>query len=233
MTVAWVDTTRTGADLGRGLLMAGRWATRSEAKPGVPRHPRAPAFPVRLPITPVNRWTLRMLNELWWLKHGSRPRQHIVDPYAFFHPLDLLREWNRGYGRKGFTQYQCVMPSSPALWREFLEHFQRLGGASFVTVLKDCGPQGTGTLSFPMKGTSMALDIPVTRDTPRLVRELNAIVIANGGRVYLAKDAFTASDEFRAMYPRFDEWNAIRHQWDPQRTLRSALSVRLMGDDGD
>ena len=108
--------------------------------------------------------------------------------------------------------------------------FQALGGCSFVSVLNDCGAQGPGHLSFPKKGTTLALDIPMTSGTPHLVRELNAMVIANGGRIYLAKDSFTTAAEFRQMYPRFEEWNAIRRRFDPHGELASAQSIRLMGD---
>jgi FAD/FMN-containing dehydrogenase len=97
-------------------------------------------------------------------------------------------------------------------------------------VIKDCGEQGEGLLSFPLKGTSIALDLPVRDDTQAIVDKLNEFVIAAGGRIYLAKDAFTRAEHFRAMEPRLPEWLAIRRQWDPLIKLRSAQSVRLFGD---
>jgi FAD/FMN-containing dehydrogenase len=140
--------------------------------------------------------------------------------------------WNRAYGRRGFTQYQCVIPraaGAPAV-REFLRLLVKLGTASPLCVIKDCGPQGEGLLSFPMEGTSIAVDMAVTPFIQRTVDQLNELVIAAGGRVYLTKDRFTRAAQFRAMEPRLDHFLAARETWDPHRRLRSAQSVRLFGD---
>jgi len=85
-------------------------------------------------------------------------------------------------------------------------------------------------LSFPLTGTSIALDLPVRDNTQSVVDRLNEFVISQGGRIYLAKDSFTRAEHFRAMEPRLDEWLAIRRKWDPTGKLRSAQSVRLFGD---
>ena len=97
-------------------------------------------------------------------------------------------------------------------------------------MIKDCGEQGEGLLSFPMRGTSIALDLPVRDNTQQVVDTLNEFVISVGGRIYLAKDAFTRAEHFRAMEPRLDAFTAIRKKWDPGGRLRSAQSVRLLGD---
>lgn len=67
-------------------------------------------------------------------------------------------------------------------------------------------------------------------NTRTIVDTLNEFVIRAGGRIYLAKDAFTRPEHFRAMETRLPEWMAIRRRWDPEGALRSAQSVRLMGD---
>jgi len=85
-------------------------------------------------------------------------------------------------------------------------------------------------LSFPKPGVSYALDIPIGPDTQALVDALNDMVVAEGGRVYLAKDAFTRAEHFRAMEPRLEAWNAVRRAWDPHGRLKSAQSIRLLGD---
>lgn len=229
MTVAWIDTSAKGARAGRGIVMRGRWATADQAQQRAPKTTRAVTFPFDLPSGLVNPWTIRLMNTFWYHWHGRRPRQHVVNPDKYFWPLDGIDRWNRAFGRRGFTQYQCVMPSSPQLYQEFVERFQRLGGCSFVTVFKDCGAAGPGPLSFPQRGTSLTLDIPITKDgsTQRLCTELDTFVIANGGRIYLAKDAFVSPANFRRMYPRFEEWDQVRRRYDPQGLLRSAQSVRL------
>ncbi|HHO50647.1 MAG TPA: FAD-binding oxidoreductase [Deltaproteobacteria bacterium] len=232
MTVAWIDTSATGASTGRGILMRGRWATASEA-PDHPPGPR-PSIPVpfTLPSGLLNRATIRLLNTVWYRKHRARARAHVTHPGAFFWQLDMASDWYRVYGRRGFAQYQCVMPRELEIFECFLARFQELGGCSFVTVLKDCGPQGEGLLSFPQAGTSMALDIPITsvEATTALIRQLDAFVLDHGGRVYLAKDAFTSPEAFRRMYPRWEAFEAVRDRYDPQRRLASAQSMRLLGD---
>jgi FAD/FMN-containing dehydrogenase len=99
-----------------------------------------------------------------------------------------------------------------------------------LCVIKDCGEEGVGLLSFPKPGISIALDIPIHDETQSLVDALNELVIAEGGRVYLAKDQLTRAEHFRAMEPRLAAWTCIRRKWDPEGRLRSAQSVRLLGD---
>ncbi len=227
-TVAWLDCTARGAALGRGLLMKGRWASSAEAPAEKPASPPSLMVPCRLPNGLVSRHTLRLANSFWYWKHGARKQVGIGTPEWWFYPLDFVAKWHRVFGPRGFTQYQCVIPAEVAVYRDFLTRFQRSGGSSFVTVLKDCGPQGRGMLSFPQSGVSLALDIPIQGEKTRhLVSELNDFVVAHGGRIYLAKDAFTTAEHFRAMYPRLPEWEVVRRKWDPQGRLSSAQSCRL------
>jgi FAD/FMN-containing dehydrogenase len=112
-----------------------------------------------------------------------------------------------------------------------LERLAATGAASFLAVIKDCGPESDAYLSFPLEGTTLALDLPYRGAvTEELVHELNAIVIAAGGRVYLAKDAVTRAEDFARMVPRLAEWRRVRDTWDPARRFRSAQSVRVLGD---
>jgi len=125
-----------------------------------------------------------------------------------------------------------VLPESerPGAVRRFLAEAARRGGSSFLCVIKDCGAEGEGLLSFPRPGVSVALDLPMRRDTRALVEALADVVLAEGGRIYLAKDAFVRADQFAALEPRVAEFNRLRDLWDPRRRLRSAQSVRLLGD---
>ena len=106
----------------------------------------------------------------------------------------------------------------------------KLGGASPLCVIKDCGPEGQGVLSFPLEGMSIAVDMAVSPDLQRIIDNLNAFVIEAGGRIYLTKDRFTRAEHFRAMEPRLAQFFALREKWDPKRRFRSAQSVRLFGD---
>jgi FAD/FMN-containing dehydrogenase len=232
-TVGWVDCPKTGREMGRGIIHCGRWAKRAEAPPHPPGFKRRLTVPFTFPEWTLSAWTARLVNEVIFLKHGGRVRRGIVSPEAFFYPLDAVLHWNRLYGRRGFTQYQCVLPPSTdgSTYRRFFDLFTSKGGTAFLCVIKDCGAEGKGTLSFLKPGISIALDMAIRgQHTRDLVDALNELVIELGGRVYLAKDVFTRAAHYRAMDPRLPAWEAARRRWDPERRFRSAQSVRLLGD---
>jgi FAD/FMN-containing dehydrogenase len=231
-TMSWVDCLRAGPGMGRGIVMRGRWAAPEEA-PALPPKARVTlAVPFDLPAWVLARPSVRLFNFAYFHTHGRSVRRGVVHPQSFFYPLDAIRRWNRLYGKRGFTQYQCVMPiDNGAAHRDLFSVLSRRGGASFLSVVKDCGAQGKGMLSFPRPGISVALDLPMQGGrTQALVDELNEVVIAAGGRVYLAKDALTRPEHLRAMEPRLATWSAVRKRWDPDGRLGSALSHRLLGD---
>jgi decaprenylphospho-beta-D-ribofuranose 2-oxidase len=231
-TMGWIDCLSRGRSLGRGVLYRGRWAEPHEAPREVPTPLTRPALPFVLPGFVLNPLSVRAFNALLYASHVPRVKRGIRHPEAFFFPLDAIGHWNRMYGPRGFTQYQCVMPDAAGhgAARRFLELLTGKGGASMLCVIKDCGPEGQGLLSFPRPGISIALDIPIRDGTQALVDALNEVVIAEGGRIYLAKDQFTRREHYRAMEPRLPEWQRIRRHWDPEGRLRSAQSVRILGD---
>ncbi len=231
-TVGWIDCVTGGKHMGRGILIKGRWAEADEAPIRPPKPKRGPAIPFDLPSGLINGLTVRLFNALLYWKHIPRIRRGVMHPDKYFYPLDKIRDWNRLYGRRGMTQFQCVLPdeAGPGAARRFLEVLVRLGGASPLCVIKDCGPQGIGLLSFPRPGITIAVDLPVRDGTQALVDALNEQVLKEGGRIYLAKDAFTRPEHFRAMEPRFAAWEEIRRRWDPDHHLRSRQSVRVLGD---
>jgi FAD/FMN-containing dehydrogenase len=230
--MGWFDALARGPRLGRGILMRGRWASAVEAPARSPARKRRLTVPFHFPGWVLNNQTARLFNELYFRRHPRRTRRAIVHPESFFHPLDAIGHWNRIYGRRGFTQHQSVLPETerPGAARRLLEELSRRGGASFLCVIKDCGEEGEGLLSFPRPGISIAVDLPAGHGVQELVDALNERVIAEGGRVYLAKDAFTRPQHFHAMEPRLEAFRAARRRWDPGQRLASAQSVRLFGD---
>jgi decaprenylphospho-beta-D-ribofuranose 2-oxidase len=156
--------------------------------------------------------------------HGSA----IAHYEKFFYPLDFVGEWNRGYGKRGFTQYQFVIPleDGPRRIREILEAIATSGQAPFLNVLKKFGRE-EGLLSFPFEGYTFAIDFPVRDGLPELLRRLDAMVLDAGGRIYLGKDAFLDAATFRAMYPRVGEWLAIKAKYDPTNVFTSNLARRV------
>ncbi len=232
MTVGWIDCLSSGANMGRGILMKGRWAHSHEAPSRFPTEPLNVSFPFEAPEWLLNPLSIKAFNFGFYWKHLPKKREGLVDPFTFFWPLDFVKDWNRMYGRRGFTQYQCVLPNEagPGAARRFLEVLTKRGGASFLCVIKDCGDESPAFLSFPKPGISVALDIAIRNDTQALVDELNEHVLNEGGRIYLAKDTFTRPEHFRAMEKRLPKFLEVREKWDPERRFRSAQSVRLFGD---
>lgn len=233
MSVGWVDCLTEGPSMGRGILNCGRWATSTEAPRREPRWKPAITIPDIWPSWLVNKPLMHIFNGLYYWKHWRRRRVGVQHPETFFYPLDVLRSWNRMYGRTGaMTQYQCLLPHSAGrgATRALIELLRREGGACFLCVIKDCGEEGHGLLSYPTPGVSIALDLRVTADTPRIVERLNAFVIECGGRIYLTKDRFTTAEQFRAMEPRLDRFMEVRRRWDPELRLRSAQSIQTLGD---
>ncbi|MBK8264039.1 MAG: FAD-binding oxidoreductase [Nannocystis sp.] len=230
--VGWIDCLSRGPSMGRGILDAGRWATAEEAAGRALPTTRRLTFPMMLPSWALGRPSVRAFNTAYYWKHAQQLRRGLRHPDSFFYPLDMILHWNRMYGRRGFTQYQCVIPAAAGAEgvRRFLELLSSKGGASFLAVIKDCGAESRGILSFPLPGISIALDIAVRDDTQALVDTLNEALITMGGRIYLAKDAFTRAAHFRAMEPRLERFLAARARFDPARRIRSAQSVRLLGD---
>jgi decaprenylphospho-beta-D-ribofuranose 2-oxidase len=219
--------------MGRSVLTRGDHATVAELPPRRRRDPltmsvgELAGVPDLLPDGLLRPVTVQAFNELWFRK-APRRRRDIQSISAFFHPLDGLRDWNRIYGRRGFVQYQLVVPfSADRTLRTIVGLLSDARCSSFLAVLKRFGPQD-GYLSFPLEGWTLALDIPIgSPGLASLLDRVDDLVIDAGGRVYLAKDARLTAETFRRMYPRFDEWKALRDAVDPDGVLRSDLARRL------
>jgi FAD/FMN-containing dehydrogenase len=235
--VAWIDCLASGSDLGRSICTFGDHATREDLAGVNGRAADARDYqsqrlfnlPVDLPSGLLNRWTVRAFNRLYYARQRSRDVRQIEGIDPFFYPLDVLGDWNRMYGSDGFVQYQCVLPmeeSYDGLTR-LLTRLSDAGEASFLAVLKRMGPEDGGLLSFPMRGYTLALDIPYRDGLDDFLHELDRIVLDHGGRVYLAKDAALEPDTFRAMYPGFDDFLDVKRRVDPHNRFASTLSRRL------
>jgi decaprenylphospho-beta-D-ribofuranose 2-oxidase len=231
----WIDGTAKGARLGAGIMMSGRHAGREElqetaSNPLRFQLRRSPRLPFSPPAWALNSLAAILFNRLYSSRQTRQTAPVLAGFDSFFYPLDALGNWNAFYGDAGFVQHQCVLPSSEAAagFRFMLEALAASGLPSFLTVLKRFGAEGKGLLSFPLAGYTLSLDFAM-RGPPLfdLLKKLDEIVLRHGGRVYLAKDACLDAGTFRAMYPRYRNWQQIKARVDPGNRFRSALSERL------
>jgi len=232
-SVAWLDGLAKQDLLGRSVLMRGNHAPANRV-PGRLGNPLAFAprtvlnLPFHLPSLVLNEITVSAFNALYYALHKDRSDQ-LVDIDRFFYPLDVVGNWNLAYGRRGFVQYQVVLPEDGGRQglTSLLERCTSLGRAPFLVVLKRFGESNPGLLSFPMKGYTLAMDLPMTRDLPSFLQDLDDIILAHGGRLYLAKDAVMKPETFAASYPRLDQFRAVKRKLDPKGLVSSSLARRL------
>ncbi len=205
-SVAWIDCLARGRRRGRALVSRGAHLARADltarlsGRPLVPHRKGGRRIPCDAPAALLNGATVRAFNAAYYAAGSMGARTRVVHYDRFFFPLDRLREWNRLYGRRGFVQYQCVLPKAESArgLAALLDRIAGSGAGSFLAVLKLLGGEGEGPLSFPMEGYTLALDFPMRSGTLALLAELDRLTAAHGGRVYLAKDARLAPDALRA-----------------------------------
>lgn len=212
-TVSWIDCLAKGSSAGRGVFMVGNHADQGPLRVDNRRKLNVPLTP---PFTLMNNLSLRLFNSAYYGAHKPRRHSSTTSYEPFFYPLDRILNWNRIYGRPGFQQYQCVIPDNNALdaMQEILHHIAGSGQGSFLAVMKRCGNiDSPGTMSFPLPGTSLALDFPQKPSLERdLFGRLDSIVRESGGRLYPAKDAHMSGEDFRTFYPR---WQEVEQNRDP------------------
>ena len=230
--VAWLDGLTTGASFGRGVVMKGHHARYDDLPATLgSRTPRdAPSTRLRFdwPKWVLNTTSMRAFNALYFNRASTRTAPQLVDWRSFFFPLDAIDLWPRAYGSRGLLQFQCVLPHDTA--EPGLEHILRATQEArcppFLAVLKELGMQESA-FSFPMPGLTLALDFPASPAALKVLDRLDAIVIENGGRVYLAKDARLKAGILRQSDPRADTFAAYRSEQGLDAHFQSAQSKRV------
>jgi decaprenylphospho-beta-D-ribofuranose 2-oxidase len=232
-SVATLDVFASGARLGRGVVTVGDHARRDElparlaAQPLRVAGPPRLAVPFTLPELTLNRASMRAVNAVIQRMLRKAPPFGHYD--SFFYPLDKIAHWNRGYGRRGFAQYQFVIPFADGArqLRAILTAILSSGELPFLNVLKRMGKPSGGLLSFPCEGYTLAIDFPIRANTVALLRRLDAMVLDAGGRIYLGKDSYVEAASFRAMYPALTRWLELKARYDPTNVFTSDLGRRV------
>lgn len=232
--VAWFDCLGQGASLGRSLAMLGDHAEPSDLPARQRRRPydipvrRRKRVPFDAPGFALNRMTIKAFNSVYHAVNARKAGVSYVDWDSYFYPLDAVLEWNRIYGRRGFAQYQVVVPLASARdgLTALLGAISDAGMGSFLAVLKRLGAQDS-PLSFPMEGYTLALDFPASPAALALLERLDQITLAHGGRYYLAKDARVAADVLHKADPRMADYKTWREGEGMTPAFASAQSERV------
>ena len=225
-SVAWVDCLARGNQLGKSLLMAGDFSNdgkldyQTKKKLNIPFH-----FPSFI----LNTLTVKAFNFIYYRKSVGKISKKKVDLDTFFYPLDAISNWNRIYGKNGFTQYQFILPKKNSLagLEEILKLISNSGKGSFLAVLKLFGEANDNYLSFPMEGYSLSLDFKIENGLFELLEELDEIVLKYGGRIYLAKDVRVKKEVFEKGYPHIEKFRILRKKYKMNEKFNSLQSRRI------
>jgi decaprenylphospho-beta-D-ribofuranose 2-oxidase len=215
-SVAWLDIGRK-----RGIVMLGKPKGKnlfvSLKKP----------FKIKtyLPNFVINYFTLSLFTFFYY--HFSFKGRKKVHYEKYFYPLDIILDWNKAYGKRGFIQYQCVFPLNEAKIgvKEILSIVKKYKKTSALSVLKKFKEEH-GVLSFPIEGYTLTMDFPVDKNTLKMAKELDKIVIKRKGRIYLTKDAIMSKETFEQMYP-VETFKKIKQKYDPKNKFTSKQAQRI------
>jgi decaprenylphospho-beta-D-ribofuranose 2-oxidase len=225
-SVAWIDCIAKGSSLGRSLLMVGEHSLDG----GYPMlNKKQIGFPFDMPSQLLNRFTVQAFNTLYYNRIHKLRVQRNVHYAPFFYPLDSVNDWNRLYGKHGFTQYQFVIPKAAGLegMTKILHLIAASGRGSFLAVLKVFGMKNDNLLSFPMEGYTLALDFKVESELFPLLDKLDLMVLDYGGRLYLTKDARMSEATFKRSYPEWERFQSVRESYGVKGKFTSHQSKRL------
>lgn len=198
--VAWIDCLQKDKNLGRSILMRGEHAFKHQVPKKIQDKPLKmnkrsnPTIPFYFPGFILNNLTVKLFNFLYFRKQSKKLVKSFVHYESFFYPLDIINEWNKIYGKKGFIQYQMVIPKENGKegMKKILETISKSGNGSFLAVLKLFGKENPKAFnSFPQEGYTLALDFKVNSKLRSLVAQLDSIVEEYGGRIYLTKDSMS------------------------------------------
>ncbi len=232
-SVAWIDCLKKGAHFGRSILLLGEHALLTDLSEKQKQDPlRLPRkkqinFPFNLPAWVLNAFTVKAFNYLFYTKNFKKEINRVISYEPFFYPLDAILHWNRGYGKKGFVQYQFVLPLEAKQGLvEILNRISDKGLGSFLAVLKVFGKQES-IISFPKEGYTLALDFPIRPGLLAFLDELDLVVLRYGGRLYMSKDARMKPEVLETGYPDLGKFKDIVRKYNPDGRIHSLQSDRL------
>ncbi len=247
--VGWVDCFGAGTGAGRGQIHRADYL-----KPGddpVPAQtlqighqelpdtlfglfPKSAMWKLIKPFT--NDLGMRGVNFLKYLSSVTltEGKVHEVTHAGFAFLLDYVPNWKFAYLPDGLIQYQSFIPKETAesCFTEQINLCQKRKLVPYLGVFKRHRPDPF-LMTHSVDGYSLALDFKVTQKNRKrlwaLCAELDALVLAAGGRFYFAKDTTLHPDRLTEYLkePRVQEFIAIKQQCDPENLLQTDLFRRI------
>jgi FAD/FMN-containing dehydrogenase len=225
-SVAWIDCLSKGDKIGRSLVMSGYFDNDGKLKYSPKNRLN---IPFNFPSFSLNKLTVKLFNWLYYNKESKKVSFQKVNFDSFFFPLDSIKNWNRIYGKNGFTQYQFILPKQESFegLKSILNEIRNSGKGSFLAVLKLYGKENKNYLSFPLEGYSLALDFKIDKGLFELLDKLDKIVLKHKGRIYLSKDVRVSKKVFEKGYPKINKFREIRKKYKLNEVFSSLQSKRV------
>ncbi|WP_018296746.1 FAD-binding oxidoreductase [Corynebacterium lubricantis] len=233
---AWFDAINPPPKTGRSTISRGSLATLAQLEEFAPKLAKDPlkftapqlmTVPDIFPSWTMNKLTMNTIGELYYAM-GKDSKNDVKNLTQFYQPLDMIAEWNRGYGPAGFLQYQFVVPTDAVEpFKQIIYDIQKSGHYSALNVFKLFGEGNRAPLSYPMKGWNVCVDFPIRDGLNEFLDRLDEQVMEFGGRLYLAKESRTSAENFHKMYPGLEGWLKTRNAIDPEGLFASDMSRRL------
>ncbi len=247
--VGWVDCFGTGTGAGRGQIHRADYL-----KPGddpVPAQtlqighqelpdtlfglfPKSAMWKLIKPFT--NDLGMRAVNFAKYLSSVTltEGKVHEVSHAGFAFLLDYVPNWKFAYLPDGLIQYQSFIPKETAesCFTEQINLCQKRKLVPYLGVFKRHRPDPF-LMTHSVDGYSLALDFKITQKNRKrlwaLCAELDALVLAAGGRFYFAKDATLHPDRLKEYLkePRVQEFLTLKQQCDPESLLQTDLFRRI------
>lgn len=247
--VGWIDAFATGDGFGRSIvhqanyLAAGVDPTPTQSLRAEHQDlpdtilglvPKSIMWIFLRPFT--NALGMKFVNWAKFFSSKISPKKQLRQAHAAFaFLLDYVPNWKKSYGRGGLIQFQSFIPKECAetVFRKQIELCQAEKLVPYLAVFKRHRPDGF-LMTHAVDGYSLALDFKVTRKNReklwQLTEKLNGIVLAAGGRFYMAKDATLTPETFRQYLG--DEtlagFRELKQRFDPEGILETELSRRLL-----
>ena len=234
-SVAWIDCLKKNKNQGRSIVFLGEHANLSDLniyRKKMTMNANKKKFSISIPFYFPN-WFMKQrlikcFNFFYYWNQKLKNSKRLVDWDSFFYPLDSIKGWNKIYGKKGFLQFQCVIPidKSREGIKYLLDEVSKSEVGSFLSVIKRFGKQ-EGNFSFPMEGYTLNLDFPINEKSLELVNRLDQITINFKGRFYLAKDSRMKLETFLKSDDRIKNFLLFREKQNLSKSFNSVQSNRL------